>query len=192
MPTCLFHYLEVNPGDWVDDDRLEEWYRGVLKRSESQSSHFQRRNSTDKEFLAKSKERMEQRNVEHKHHITRLNVVGGAFSGEQKGGGAAGLTPSEKQQRLARAAAEAAEAREVAAVKAAEERVAVQRARVDKAHKQRLRMIAPDTVKAETGAWERSTGPAPRAMSSQSGWGDGGGGGGGGGKGGMLKKKSHL
>ena len=121
----LFHYVEVNPGDWVDDDRLEEWYRGVLRRSESQSSNLQRRNSTDKEFLAKSKERMERRNVEHKHHITRLNVVGGAFSGEHKGGGATRLTPSGKQQRLARAAAEAAEARAVAAVKAAEERVAV-------------------------------------------------------------------
>ena len=69
--------------------------------------------------------------------------------------------------------------------------IAAQRAKVDKAHRQRLRMIAPDTVEAETGAWERSTGPAPRGTSSQSGWGSGGGRGGGG-KGDKGKKKSRI
>jgi hypothetical protein len=82
-----------------------------------------RYNSDDKEFIAKSKERMEQRNVQqHKHHITRLNVVGGGFEeygAGGRGGGTSvgtGMTPSEKQQRIARAAAEAAEARAVGVV----------------------------------------------------------------------------
>ena len=131
---------------------------------------------------------MEQRNVQHKHHITRLNVVAGSgiFLGEDgvgggdgdngrsvKGGsgvgggggggsrsarGGLGLTASSHgQQRLARAAAEATEAKAVAAMKAAEDRVAAQRAKADRAHRQRLRMAVPDTLRDEAGAWEKST-----------------------------------
>ena len=131
-------------------------------------------------------ERMEQRNVQHKHHITRLNAVGGGANEDVNGGngGDGGGSPGglgmkipsansfsssfSVKQRAATAAAEATEARAIAAVKAAEERVAAQRAKADRAHKHRLRMAVPDTVKAEARAWERrqsaSGSPASRRL----------------------------
>ena len=155
-----------SPGDWVSDERVGSWYEGVQAREDGKAVLVQRRNSRNKEFIATSKERMEQRNARHKQHITRLNNVRSGRGGIKTSGSGGSLsgrgTPpqvpaatAEKQEQLARRSAELAEARTMAAVKAAEERIAARRAKVDAAHKERLRQAVPDTLAAESGWWER-------------------------------------